>query len=875
MSEAEQSHKPQRDGSEERPAPESRDRRTGAAAGSGRATGTEVRPGSGDGAEAESGSGPKDPAPGGDTPRDAGDRAADAGPRSGAAAGGGPVVPRQTRGGERPDGKETSARDRPAKPGAGGPDPARADARAAAADGGVDDGPRDTAPRDTGTDAGRDTGTEAGDGSGAPAPGGRGEAAAVRTAAPDPGAPQDGPDGAARTPADGEKAPDAPDDARPPADRPRTSGTGGAAADRSGGGGGTGRGAKEPEDRLLAGRYRLGAVLGRGGMGTVWRAEDETLSRTVAVKELRFPNSIDEDEKRRLITRTLREAKAIARIRNTSAVTVFDVVDEDDRPWIVMELIEGKSLAEVIREDGTLTPRRAAEVGLAILDVLRSAHREGILHRDVKPSNVLISDDGRVVLTDFGIAQVEGDPSITSTGMLVGAPSYISPERARGHRPGPAADLWSLGGLLYASVEGAPPYDKGSAIATLTAVMTEPLDPPKHAGPLEEVIYGLLAKDPEQRLDDEGARALLTKALYAAEHPEPPADATRALALPPVPPPAPDPEPARPPAADRVRGALRSVRNASAASAAAGGADRAAGPAVPPRPEQPPARTAAARAPLTDVVDRRTLGVIAAVVVLVVLAAVLYVISSGSDEGDDGKKAGPAATAGATTGGTGEKTKGAPAATGGTGEKQRDPQKETGSGGSADSGGQTGSGDTGGTPGTGEGGHGGTNSGQGEEIPPPGTAMPAGYAAVTDDRFRFSMAMPEGFRRTAIAGFNSGGIYNRAKGAHPRVQIDFNSRPGTDAAAAWAGAVAATRAASREYKHLGIKVVEYNGYPTVADWSFERTENGKRVRVLNRGFRIDSGRGYSIMVTCEKDKWDEPECRTLRDTAFATFRPKD
>lgn len=194
---------------------------------------------------------------------------------------------------------------------------------------------------------------------------------------------------------------------------------------------------QDKSERLLAGRYRLGDVLGRGGMGTVWRAQDETLGRTVAVKELRFPSSIDEDEKRRLITRTLREAKAIARIRNNGAVTVFDVVDEDNRPWIVMELVEGKSLAEVIREDGLLTPKRAAEVGLAILDVLRSAHREGILHRDVKPSNVLISDDGRVVLTDFGIAQVEGDPSITSTGMLVGAPSYISPSGRAATSPGP------------------------------------------------------------------------------------------------------------------------------------------------------------------------------------------------------------------------------------------------------------------------------------------------------------------------------------------------------------------------------------------------------------------------------------------------------
>ncbi|MEV8318777.1 protein kinase [Streptomyces sp. NPDC059900] len=300
----------------------------------------------------------------------------------------------------------------------------------------------------------------------------------------------------------------------------------------------TGQSRQDQSERLLSGRYRLGEVLGRGGMGTVWRAKDETLGRTVAVKELRFPSSIDEEEKRRLITRTLREAKAIARIRNTSAVTVYDVVDEDDRPWIVMELVEGKSLAEAIREDGLLTPRRAAEVGLAVLDVLRSAHREGILHRDVKPSNVLIAEDGRVVLTDFGIAQVEGDPSITSTGMLVGAPSYISPERARGHKPGPAADLWSLGGLLYAAVEGVPPYDKGSAIATLTAVMTEDVEQPTNAGPLEKVIYGLLAKDPEQRLDDAAARALLIDVIHAPEakdEPEP-VDATKVVPLPPVPP---------------------------------------------------------------------------------------------------------------------------------------------------------------------------------------------------------------------------------------------------------------------------------------------------------------------------------------------------
>ncbi|MFH9606369.1 serine/threonine-protein kinase [Streptomyces sp. NPDC017448] len=688
---------------------------------------------------------------------------------------------------------------------------------------------------------------------------------------------------------------------------------------------------RDKDGRLLAGRYRLGEVLGRGGMGTVWRADDETLGRTVAVKELRFPSAIDEEEKRRLITRTLREAKAIARIRNNSAVTVYDVVDEDDRPWIVMELIEGKSLAEAIREDGTLTPRRAAEVGLAILDVLRSAHREGILHRDVKPSNVLIAEDGRVVLTDFGIAQVEGDPSVTSTGMLVGAPSYISPERARGHKPGPPADLWSLGGLLYASVEGCPPYDKGSAIATLTAVMTEPLDPPKNAGPLTDVIYGLLERDPEQRLDDAGARALLNAVVNAPDAPAPaPVDSTQIMAVPPAPAldplvkRAPKPKAVKPPkqstgpgetgegARDRLRGALRSVRNAktpavaagAAAGAAAAGAPAAAAgtPVAPPKPPAPPgtsatgakpavatasaagaAKGAAAsgaaastttaspsvpgrrppygpastRASITDVVPRRTLAIIAAVVALAILGTVLALTLGGEDPGKGGK-GGTAASAGAD--GKGEDTGGGSAGEKGGGQKEGQGTDDGRA--SADP-----SGDASDAPKTGgpedEEGDG---SGRGD-------ALPAGYREITDSRFHFTMAMPGDFKRTGIAGSNSGGIYNVRRGSFPRVQVDFNSSPRDDAAAAWRGAVGSAKLLSDGYKHGSIKKVEYNGYPTVADWTFERSHNGVRVRVLNRGFKVDAGRGYSIMISCRIDAWDGEECRTLRDTAFGTFTP--
>ncbi|MEV5968765.1 protein kinase [Streptomyces sp. NPDC051921] len=636
-------------------------------------------------------------------------------------------------------------------------------------------------------------------------------------------------------------------------------------ADATGTGARTGRAdAPSAEGRLLAGRYRLGVVLGRGGMGTVWRAVDETLGRTVAVKELRFPNSIDDDEKRRLITRTLREAKAIARIRNNGAVTVYDVVDEDDRPWIVMELIEGKSLAEAVREDGTLTPRRAAEVGLAILDVLRSAHREGILHRDVKPSNVLIAEDGRAVLTDFGIAQVEGDPSITSTGMLVGAPSYISPERARGHKPGPAADLWSLGGLLYAAVEGTPPYDKGSAIATLTAVMTEPVDPPKNAGPeLEKVIYGLLAKDPAQRLDDAGARVLLRAVLDAPEAPpEPSAEATRVVPLPPLPEGPPAGGPAKPAAqkparektaeaaAERMRGALKSVRNAAAAAKSA--PERRTGAGTPDRP-------ASSKASLTDVVPRRTLVITAAVVLVALLGTILYVALGGGQDGADQSKG---KTSGGTTASAGSASGGADGQN--TDKSPTDPSQQ-GSGGKpgANSGGQSGSTPSG-TPGGDQPGGGGG-----------GPQLPPGYVMVTNARFHFTMAMPASFKMTDIAGQNSGGIFNAAKGAFPRVQVDFNDSPKDDAAAAWRAAMAAVAATSNGYRHIGIHPVAYKGYPTVADWEFERTQNGERIRILNRGFKVDAGHGYSIMVSCRADAWDAAECKTLRDTAFATFSPKD
>ncbi|MFF0449163.1 serine/threonine-protein kinase [Streptomyces sp. NPDC004609] len=259
-------------------------------------------------------------------------------------------------------------------------------------------------------------------------------------------------------------------------------------------------GARVPENQLIAGRYRLLSPLGEGGMGVVWRARDEVLDREVAVKEVRAPAGLGATEERRLYQRLEREAWAAGRISHRNVVTVFDVAVEDGRPWIVMELIRGLSLAEVLESDGPLVPRRAAQIGTEVLAALNAAHGAGVLHRDVKPGNVLIANDGRVVLSDFGIAVVEGTSHLTMTGELIGSPEFLAPERALGRTPGPESDLWSLGVLLYAAVEGISPFRQNTPLSTLRAVVDEELPPPRRAGELAPVIAGLLRKEPAERM---------------------------------------------------------------------------------------------------------------------------------------------------------------------------------------------------------------------------------------------------------------------------------------------------------------------------------------------------------------------------------------
>ncbi|MET9799369.1 protein kinase [Streptomyces sp. NPDC006368] len=267
--------------------------------------------------------------------------------------------------------------------------------------------------------------------------------------------------------------------------------------------------------QVLAGRYRLAETIGRGGMGKVWRAHDEVLHRIVAVKELTAGKYVSEADRSVLHARTQKEARAAARITHPGVVTVHDVLEHDARPWIVMQYVDGPSLADAAKEaeNRRIEAREAARIGLHVLSALRAAHAAGVLHRDVKPGNVLLARDGRVLLTDFGIAAIEGDSTITRTGELVGSIDYLAPERVRGGSPGPASDLWSLGATLYTAVEGTSPFRRTSPISTMQAVVTEEPSPAEHAGPLAPVITALLRKDPADRPDAVEAEHMLLEAM--------------------------------------------------------------------------------------------------------------------------------------------------------------------------------------------------------------------------------------------------------------------------------------------------------------------------------------------------------------------------
>ncbi|ABP53329.1 serine/threonine-protein kinase [Salinispora tropica] len=595
---------------------------------------------------------------------------------------------------------------------------------------------------------------------------------------------------------------------------------------------------------LVAGRYRLLSPLGQGGMGRVWKARDEVLHRNVAIKELVPPPSLTDEERREMRERSLREARAIARLNHVNVVRIFDVLRTDGDPWIVMEYVASKSLQDTLAEQGPVSPARAVQIGLGVLGALKAAHKAGVMHRDVKPGNVLLGEDGRVVLTDFGLATVPGDPNVTRTGMVLGSPAYIAPERARDGTAGPEADLWSLGATLYAAVEGKSPYARTSAIATLAALATEPPPPPKNAGPLRPVLNGLLRKDPTDRITAEVAERLLRRAggkrsqliplLSGVRRPGPHRREGQAPAVVPAPrpvsklpessasaPPAPpsSPHAAQPavePSADaaptaKVTGAGPTAPvDPPAARVDADPTAKLGGPAAAPASSVPPPGGAAAGT--KRYATRRNL-LIGAVVALLLLGLVVAYPQLTME--DDGVDPGTVATDAGSTAAPASSTPSVTASVS--------------------------------TPPT-------------SASPTPsgtaGAALPAGWR-LHQDPTGFVVPVPPGLDLDYRRQWGRGPEDYRVRfsdGQGRALLIDQTTTPLDDAAADWRRQEAARRGNYSGYQHVKIASVDY--WDEAADWEWIFNDDyGRRLHVRNRGFVTAPDKGYAIRWDCPEDDW--------------------
>lgn len=645
--------------------------------------------------------------------------------------------------------------------------------------------------------------------------------------------------------------------------------------------------------RLLKNRYRLGSVIGRGGMGVVWLATDEVLDRSVAVKEVSFPPGLPDEEQNKLRRRTLREARTTARLNHPNVVGVYDIVEDEDRPWIVMEFVPSRSLGETVRADGPLTPERTAAIGLQLLAGLRAAHAAGVLHRDVKPSNVLLAEDGRVVLGDFGIATAKGGSTVTSSGVLIGSPSYMAPERARGRDVGPESDLWSLGATLYTAVEGRPPFDRDSAVATLAALVMDDPDAPERAGPLWPLIRGLLQRDPAERpAVDSVASTLREIADGAAEAPHASPDTY---------------EPARRPATGKSRRTRKAgkagrpvVEKAEeveeAGPPAAGEAERSAAEAPPaptPPAPAPPAPVPPAKVPLVPSVPRpRT-----ALDESSSLEAPPEDASPGTFAPDATGTAepGPADPGGsvgrAATGPSSLSSTGTVRGTG-TGTSRRVPVALAAlavvlavvllgwaaTSLFADDPGQRSAREPGTTPSGSASRPSPTASpttsasaaapATSPSVSPTGTTgpLPDGYHWHHDST-HFSIAVPDGWSAEHHGHY----LYVEDPHSSRILIVDQSDTPKSDPLADWREQESARRSGFPGYHRVHLRSVDYPQARKAADWEFTYNGSGGRTHVLNRNILANSKHAYALYWQVPDSKWESS--RKIFDVFAATFRP--
>lgn len=617
-------------------------------------------------------------------------------------------------------------------------------------------------------------------------------------------------------------------------------------------------------------------------MGRVWKARDEVLHRDVAIKELVPPPGLTDEERREMRERSLREARAIARLNHVNVVRIFDVLRTDGDPWIVMEYVASRSLQDTLAEDGPVSPARAVEIGLGVLGALNAAHKAGVMHRDVKPGNVLLGEDGRVVLTDFGLATIPGDPNVTRTGMVLGSPAYISPERAREGTAGPEADLWSLGATLYAAVEGKSPYARPSAIATLAALATEPMPPPKNAGPLKPVLNGLLQKDPKERITAEVAERLLRRAggkrtraislLDGVRRPGP--NGPREPRPPLVPAPRPAEEvtdrPVSPPA-PRTPGPVAAAASGPAV------ADATPTEVVPPAADAEP--TATVPAEPTAKIDRPS------------EAEPTATVPAADDEPDDGTTAGddePTVVDGPPPVAPEQRKPSTPTSVmppvgpaGRAAVPQVDgtrpnntrrnvligalvalllvglvvivPMLTKGDDNDTPQADPTTAAATSAAPTT------------APAAPPPTSAPPSPTPSATPsvdpnalpagwklhkDPTGFALPIPDGWVRSQVNGNTV--VFNQSNGPG-KLLVQWTPSPKDDAVADWREQEPNRKNLVKNYQYLSIKACDF--WKTCGDWEWLETRDGQRIHVRNRGFVTASNRGYALRWEIAEKDW--------------------
>jgi eukaryotic-like serine/threonine-protein kinase len=527
-------------------------------------------------------------------------------------------------------------------------------------------------------------------------------------------------------------------------------------------------------------------------MGAVWLASDELLDRDVAVKEIYWPTELDEKERGKLRQRALREARTAASIDHPNIIGVYDVVEEDERPWIVMQLARYPSLSEAVREDGRLPRARVAHIGLEILAAISAGHAAGVLHRDVKPSNVLLGPDDQVVLTDFGMAVADGSPALTTSNVLIGSPSYMAPERARGLPGTRAADLWSLGATLYTAVEGRPPFDREGAMAVLTAVVADQPDPPEHAGELWPAISGLLRKDPEQRLGVAETEALLRRVA------EPGRSASAHLEEPTSPMPEDIPPPSPGPSGPSVLPAGPSVLPAGPSAL----------PVIAFKPDDDPAQPQP-RPPSDDGSPRilprpRWLAIGVAGVVLVAAAVGISLAFAHTPAGRSASGSHRAATPAASH------IAGTHPAPKSTGSPKSSP---------AQSGGAL-------------------------------TALPAGWVWHHDPT-GFSIGMPSGWQVSHRGVY----IYIQDPSSAEFLIIDQTTHPQPNALEDWRQQEAARRGTFTDYHLIRLQAVSYPQAEQAADWEFTFDQDGQPTHVLNRNILVNSHHACALYWSTPADQW--------------------